>query len=112
MNWDRLRARAHRLDWPARGNGRVSRARGDPPQSLRSLRRCLLRSLLRRQGVPDANREVAGAGDQPRAIGAPLDRVDVGVVAAQLGHFRVARLLAAGPPGDTDVPQADRVVGT
>src|SRR5262249_62128517 len=60
----------------------------------------------------DANREVAGAGDQPRAVGAPIDRVDVGVVAAQLRHLRVGRLLAAGPPGDTDVPQADRVVGT
>src|SRR5207247_504209 len=60
----------------------------------------LLGPLLGRQRIPDAHREVAGAGDQPGAVGTPGDGVDVVGVAAQLGN-----LLAAG-----DVEQANGVV--
>src|SRR5260370_28109565 len=40
--------------------------------------------LLGRQRIPDAHREVAGAGDEPGAVGAPGDGVDVVGVAAAL----------------------------
>src|SRR5262245_489942 len=60
------------------------------------------RPLLGRQGVPDAYRGVAGAGDQPRAIRAPGHGMDVSLMAAQLGHFLVRR----------QVPQADGVIRT
>src|SRR5687767_14588981 len=59
-----------------------------------------LPASLGRQLVPDAHGEVAGAGDEPGAVGAPGDGVDEVGVAAQL-----CDLLARG-----DVEQADGVV--
>ena len=56
--------------------------------------------FLHRQRIPDAHREVAGAGDQAGAVGAPGDGVDIVAVPAQLGDF-----LTGG-----DVEQADGVV--
>ncbi len=44
----------------------------------------------RRKGVPDANREVGGAGDKPGAVGAPVDGVNEPGVAVQLGDLLAA----------------------
>ena len=63
---------------------------------------CSFGPFLGRQRIPHAHSRVAGAGDEPGAVRAPGDGVDVVGVAAQLGD-----LLAAG-----DVEKADTAVGT
>ena len=53
-----------------------------------SRRSATLRPLLRRQGFPDSHGAVARCGDKPGAVGAPIDSVDVILVAVQFGDFR------------------------
>ena len=57
------------------------------------LRNCPLGTLLCRQRIPDANREVAGPGYEPGAVEAPGYGMDVVRVAAQLTQVSTGLIL-------------------